>query len=162
MHYVLDTGFFVVARYYYRATFPSFWVKLSEAANENIISSADEVRDEVENYGGAQEHLVSWIKENKPIFEPLDDAEQEKLRQVMSLFPQALSKSKQSGGGPWADPLVIARALNLNATVVTGEKSAKDKKGHVPSLVKIPDICDKLKVRWINPEGFLREMGWSF
>jgi len=169
MHYVLDTGFFVDARKYYLSVFPSFWLKLNEAANENIISSADEVREEVKNYGSAQkrllaeqEHLLAWISNNKRIFGAPGESEQEKLRQIVRRFPEALEKSKNAHGGKWADPFVIARAWDLKATVVTGERSAKDKTGHVPSFIKIPDICDKLDVRCVNPEEFMRELGWSF
>ena len=47
MHYVLDTGFFVLSRDYYPDTFSSFWVELDKLIMSQDISSVDEVKDEI-------------------------------------------------------------------------------------------------------------------
>ncbi len=159
MPYVLDTGFFVVARGYYPDTFPSFWEKLGDAVAENIVSSVREVKNEIEKYGGEQEHLLNWVKAHPAVFERPDEEEQGRIREVMRRFPGSLPEKKQAGGNPWADPFVIARAWRLGATVVTGEKSTGDTKG---KSIRIPDVCDELGVKHTSPEGFMRAQGWRF
>ena len=160
--YILDTGFFVVSRSYYVDTFPSFWQKISSAAEEGLLRSVDEVEKEIKAYRGFQEHLLGWINKHKNIFTRLDEQEQMLLREILQRFPEALTKQQQMKAGPWADPFVIARAWQANATVVTNEKSAKDRAGKVDAMVKIPDICDALGVAHQTPQEFMQAQGWRF
>lgn len=161
-HYVLDTGFFVVARGYYPDKLSSFWEKFSEAVNQNIVSSVSEVKKELRNYEGPQKHLLDWINRYENIFGRPNKEEQAKVSEIMRQFPNSLPERDRLHNNNWADPFIIARAWYLKATVVTGEVSAKDNKGKVHSFVKIPDICDELKIRWISPEKFLKEQNWKF
>lgn len=160
--YILDTKFFIIARGYYPDTFPSFWEKLSEAVNQKIVSSVSEVKKEIENYGGQQQHLLDWMNRHQSIFGRPSKAEQVEVSEIMTHFPSSLPEEKQLNNNHWADPFIIAKARHLKATVVTGEQSAKDKKGEVYSIVKIPDICDELEIRWISPQEFLKEQKWRF
>ena len=162
MHYVLDTGFFVLARGYYPDTFPSFWEKLTEAANENIVSSVSEVSKEIKAYGGSQDHLLAWIARHTTIFKYPNEEEQQKLRKIMQLAHKALPEKKLLSNKAWADPLVIAKAWSLEATVVTRETSAKNNKGEVDKPIKIPDICEALQIRCLSPQAFMKEQKWSF
>ena len=173
MHYVLDTGFFILIRGYYPDTFPSFWEKISEMAsceNETLfqrtdingISSVYEVKEEIKSYGGKQKHLLDWINVHKYIFKRPSEEEQSRVRDIMTRFSEAIPEKKQLLGGFWADPFIIARAWHLGATVVTREHSLKNKDGEVEKFVKIPDICDILKIRCISPQKFMIEQEWKF
>jgi len=167
MRYVLDTGFFVIARGYYPTVFPSFWNKFTEAVENGIVSSVSEVKKELENYAVKQTHLAQWISDNNQIFERPNDDVQQNVSIIMGMFRKVLDAKKRLKGGPWADPFVIARAWNLKGTVVTGEKSdveKSDKSLNRDEITKIPDVCAYLssEVRCITPEDFMREMGWSF
>ena len=173
MHYILDTRFFVLMRNYYPDTFPSFWEKIDDMASHeeknlfrqtdiNEVSSVYEVKREIGDYGGEQKHLWKWINDHKFIFTRPSKEEQERVRDIMTRFPEAIPEKKQLLGGFWADPFIIARAWHLGATVVTGEQSLRNKKGKVNKLVKIPDICDILEIRCISPEIFMAEQKWKF
>lgn len=70
-------------------------------------------------------------------------------------FQQNIEMQKLLKGGLNADPFVIARAMAEGKTVVTMEQLK-------PNAVKIPNICNHFKVRWLNLEGFMEEQGWSF
>ena len=155
--YVLDSGFFVNSRIYYPEIFTSFWGKIDERIQAQTITSVMEVRKELENYGGKQKYLLSWIKYYKSIFtEPTSD-EQQKLKSIfeISAFRQLVDSKKQMRGGLCADPFVIAKAWATKSTVVTGELSAKGK-------VKIPDVCEHFNILYKTPEQFMKLQKWRF
>lgn len=58
-----------------------------------------------------------------------------------------------------ADPWVIAHAINENATVVTKEEKVTALNS---PKIKIPNVCDNMKVRWINDFQFIEELGVQF
>lgn len=165
-HYVLDTGFFVVSRTYYPGTFPSFWKKLNNAASMGIISSVDEVKKEIESYGGEQDHLLRWMKLNKYIFTEPSAKEQDYIRQIFlkADFSELIGKRDFLKNKPSADPFVIAKArVAKNGIVVTKELPAKkDKKGNRQGAPKIPDICAHFEVQCITPQRFMEKQKWRF
>jgi hypothetical protein len=55
-----------------------------------------------------------------------------------------------------ADPWVIAHALRENATVVTKEEKAT---AINTSKIKIPNVCEKMNVFWINDFQLIVELG---
>ena len=167
MHYILDTGFFVISRYYYPKTFEPFWKKMDEAVKLGSISSVREVKKELERYGGEQIHLLKWIGSHTQIFTKPNSIEQSNIRKIFEnhKFQNLITKDKMLEGGAFADPFVIAKAMVLpkSATVVTIEKPAKrDKKGKMQGAPKIPDICSYFKINCINPQEFMQQQNWRF
>ncbi|MDD9815733.1 MAG: DUF4411 family protein [Gammaproteobacteria bacterium] len=160
MHYVLDTGFFADSRVYYQDVFPGFWEKIKDAVNQDVISSVEEVRAELERYGGPQEHLLDWIKDHRNIFTQPSLAEQDKVRQILAVpeFQALVSSKNRLKGHPAADPFVIAKAWELGGSVVTTERKGS---GNTPRI-GIPYACEQFKVRCILPETFMEEMDWRF
>ena len=66
-------------------------------------------------------------------------------------------------GGNWADPFVIAKAMDMSGTVVTREIPAKkDKAGMVQGAFKIPDVCQNFSIPCISPEEFMKKQKWVF
>ncbi len=164
-HYVLDTGFFIRSREYYPETFPSFWKKLGYLVLSEKISSVVEVKKELEKYGGEQEHLLEWIKQNKNIFTKPNEKEQNNVRKVFSTnnFRNLINKRRILDGKPFADPFVIAKVMIEESTVITTEKFAKkDKKGKIQGSPKIPDVCIYFGVRCLTPQEFMKEQNWKF
>ena len=82
MPFILDTGFFVVARQYYSEVFPSFWVKMGEAVHKMSVYSVSEVKREIEEYGGKQKHLLRWVNQHKNLFPRPSDREQLCLKKI--------------------------------------------------------------------------------
>lgn len=165
MHYVLDAGFFVVTRNYYPDTFPTFWQRMEQAVDSEIISSVREVRKELENYGGEQAYLLEWMKTYKHIFTQPTPEEQNSLREMFlrSDYRGLVDEKKILKGGDVADPFVIAKARVLKASVVTNEGPAKrDKNGNMQGSLKIPDVCQQFDVPCLSPKEFMSQEGWKF
>lgn len=167
MHYVLDTGFFIASRDYYPDIFTSFWSKMDEATKLDIISSVDEVKKELEQYGGEQQHLMNWVNSHSNIFTKPDEKEQRHIRKIFEdgHAQGLIGKVKMLRGGPFADPFVIAKAMLVpqKMTVVTRELPAKkDKNNNMQGAPKMPDVCNTLGVACITPEDFMQKEGWKF
>lgn len=165
MHYILDTGFFIIIRDYYPNAFPAFWEKMDQAVGSNLISSVKEVKKELEQYGGKQEHLLKWIKDHEKIFTNPTSEELNKVRQIFEVpeFQNLIDKKKRLGGGPCADPFVIAKAMKENAVLISREKpAARNKKGELQGSVKIPDVCKNFNIVCLSPEKFMEKEGWIF
>ncbi len=117
--YILDTGFFIVSKNYYRDVFPTFWRRMDVAVQNNLISSVDEVRRELAQYGGEQEDLISWITRHNEIFTIPTPPEQSCVRRIFEVEEciGLMRKSAMLTGGPFADPFVIAKAMIQNGTI---------------------------------------------
>ncbi len=165
-HYVLDTGFFSISRDYYPEAFPTLWEKMNESVDKDLISSVIEVKRELDRYGGEQEHLLGWAKDNKHIFTQPTTEEQMNIRRIFEIpdFTKVINDKEILRGNPQADPFVIAKVMACeDGVVVTGEKHAKtNKNGKRDGAPKIPDICDYFKVECLSPRGFMKEVGWKF
>lgn len=166
MHYVLDTGFFILSRDYYPETFPSFWENLDKLVDLQKLSSVSEVEKELNNYGGKQQHLLQWIRKNKNIFTKPSIQEQQKVREIFSIsnFKNLIKKKELPEGKAFADPFVIAEAMTIQeGIVVTRENPAgKDSKGNIQGSPKIPDVCKHFGIRCLNPQQFMEEQNWKF
>ncbi len=159
MPYVLDTGFFIISRDYYPDIFPGFWESMKEAAENGILFSVREVKKEIENYGGPQEHLHNWIKSYINIFDAPTQGEVNRVREILGIpkFQHLIKQKDRLQDKPVADPFVIARAWEIGGTVVTRELLSKDEKAP-----NIPNVCSHFGVPCINPEEFMKQVGWRF
>ena len=151
VHYVADTGFFVLCRQYYQNIFSSLWGKLDDLVASATLSSVHEVRREIEGYGGSQEDLLAWIGQNSMIFARPNEVEQEKVREMFAVgqFRGLLHRRILEEGRPSADPFVIAKAQVASAGVVVSEEkpASRDKNDNIQGGYKIPDIWAPLKTR---------------
>ena len=161
--YLLDTSAFVIIREYYGEIFPRFWEELSKAVRLGKVFSVEQVRVEIENYGGKQKDLLEWIKANEKIFTAPNADEQEivaKIQEHLDDIKDLIFKGQtQRSNKPVADHFVIARAAYYNSKrpefVVVTQENARSRKN-------IPTICKKFGVEAIDLEEFLRRMGWKF
>ena len=162
--YVLDTRFFINVRTHYPSIYVSFWEALNEAAENGSLCSVDEVKKEIEQYGGKQEHLLEWVKTHKHVFTKPQEDEQKHVARIFGLESfQILGKKQINSGAPWADPFIIAKAMQIDGTVVTEELPAKkDNKGKAQALMKIPDVCKEFGVPCVSIEQFMKDQGWQF
>jgi len=161
MHYVLDTGFFVDSRVYYSGTLPSFWNKMDAAASQSVVSSVKEVRKELERYQGDQGHILNWMKNHRHIFTAPSATEQDRILEILAVPEfQGLVNNKQIlKGNPAADPFVIAKAWAIGGVVVTTEILDT---GKSTPRIKIPNVCERFKIRYMHPEQFMKAEGWQF
>lgn len=159
--FVLDSNFFIEA---HRVSYPldimhSFWEKVNELAHYRKIVSIDKVREELYN---KNDELVEWCKNNLPydFFKPTDE--------VMPQYEKIIEWVK-SRNDPYkkyavdefldatkADAFLVAYCLvdSDNRILVTHEISESKRR----NKVKIPDACEAVNVRCVNPMNMLREL----
>jgi len=154
--YVLDTNSFLVLKNYYPERFPSFWEHLTALAASGRLQSVSEVWKELDR-DKTRPFLVKWLEDHKSLFPTPTAAETAYVAGIFAVPAfQALVKFKNRlEGSPVADPWVIARAAQLQATVVT-EESAD------PKVTRIPAVCAHFKVPCLNFEGVMAQEGWKY
>lgn len=161
MTYVFDTGSLIILfRNYYKSRFPSLWEAFDDLVLNGSIISVKEVLREVEPRDDA---LAHWSKSNSKIFLPPAASEAAFIAEMFRAqqFQFLVQKQKMLEGGPLADPFVIAKAKQLNATVVTQEGYRAD--GTIkPNAAKIPNVCQYFKINCLNLERFMEQENWSF
>lgn len=160
MH-LLDANVFIEAKnfYYGFETFPCFWEWLDTEQANGHIASIQIICDEL--LKGSDE-LGAWTKVRKDSgwFFPVDDIEtQQNLARIAEwvmnqAFKDAAKAEFLSGGDPW----LIAKAMSIDATVVTQETFDSQ----IKKKVKIPNVCRAFGVSYIDTFGFLKQMGATF
>jgi hypothetical protein len=108
--------------------------------------------------------IARWVKkhqkDNPSAFVDLDGTIQTSLRAISGKYPLWTARGRNQ-----ADPIVVASAHALSLIVVTGEHPSimvplvKPNKQH---KMKIPNVCDEFKVRWIGIPDLIKHEGWSF
>jgi len=153
--YCLDTNVLIQAKNgpYGFDIAPSFWELIDQKIEEKIISTSILVYKELTD---GTDELAKWIRDRREsgcFIEPDKDV-QYKLGAIADYVnenhPQHEAAEFLSGADPW----VIALAKTTNAIVVTQERlvSSESKK------VKIPNICKKFGVLYIDTYQMLREL----
>ena len=161
--YIVDSNFFIQA---HRANYPldialTFWQKVKELADQELIISIDKVKAEV--YLNDDE-LKVWCKENLPkeFFKDTSEA----LVEYGHVVNWAISKSKHYNpkalkeflNADEADAWIVAYAMKNKHTITTHEKSQPDRK----NKIKIPEPCYALGVSFVDTIEMLRQLRAQF
>lgn len=163
--YVVDSNFFIQA---HRATYPldvalSFWTKIRQLADNEIIISIDKVKNEIYNSNDA---LEKWCKANLPpnFFKDssISIAEYAKISswavsKSSHYTPQAINEFLDADE---ADAFLVSYALNdvNNKVLITHEISQPESK----KRIKIPEPCDAFGIKYMNTIEMFRELKETF
>lgn len=131
---------------------PTYWEIIDTLAQEGQVFSPIEVKKEILK---DDDGLANWIKPRPYIFKEITIDVQKHLRNIMALYPRLVDSTRQRS---IADPWVIAFALQDNAIVVTKEMPT----GANSRRIKIPDVCEAMKVSWMDDFQFAKEIGIKF
>jgi hypothetical protein len=138
---------------------PAFWDWLILENTAGKLFSIDKVKNEI--VAGADE-LSKWSKsQSKNFFLSLD--RDNKLQSALSEVSNWVYNNYKQNEGEihkffqTADYYLIAQARISNFTIVTHEKLGKS-----PYKIKIPNVCDGLKIKYIDPFQMLRLEGAQF
>jgi len=157
--YVLDSNFFIQA---HRANYPfdvvpSFWKKIENLAEKELIVSIDKVREEI--YKNDDE-LSNWCQEHLPgnFFKDSSVA----IAEYAGLAAWANSKKdhfqqraiEEFLDTDAADAWIIAFAINQKSPVLTHEKSEPGRKNRI----KVPDVCLDHGVSYYSTVEMLRNL----
>jgi hypothetical protein len=152
--YCLDSNVFIHAwnDYYAPDQCPEYWEILDGLAKQGRIFCCDEVRREIEKQ---DDGLCRWLKARPHFVQDISTDVQRNVREILQKYPLLVNSKKDRS---MADPWVVAHAMACGAVVVTKEMPGGGN-GKAP---KIPDVCDGVKVAWINDFLFNRELKIRF
>lgn len=152
MKYVIDTNalrtFF---RFYYRLVTPELYDNFDKMIVNKDLMSVKEVYNEMERQHQKDSDILKELKNIKHIFlEPTNEEEINIVQEIYSNinFRNNIKEQNIVEGRPVADAFLVAKAKIENATLVTSEKFS-------PNAAKIPNMCEKYGVKYINFEQFL-------
>lgn len=160
MRYLLDSNSYIQAKnQYYQIDFcPGYWDWLDHQFEAGILASILLVYKELESF---DDELSVWVKSRKKQFlDVSDDKTQEQFIQIAA-YSQTLQNMQPGNIENFlagADPWLIAKASVLNAVIVTQEVLAPES----ARKIKIPNVCKKFGVQYMNTFQLLRELEACF
>lgn len=155
--YILDTNFLITANQHMPIdSGHELWDKLIELSKQDVIKIPEEVLKEL---GAGNDNISTWVNENYDSLVLKTSDSLEFLPVVMTEYERGADNIFQEDIDfldRVADPYIIAHALALGATIVTGEIYKSDNYIQKrPRNRKIPEICSGLKIECIGNFKFL-------
>lgn len=156
--YCLDTNVLIQAwqKYYSPKLCPSYWDLLNSLGTQNIIFMPEMAYDEIVR---TDDDLSKWLKSSKIPIRKIDEQVTKCLKDIYSADENHKYLVDNTKARSLADPWVIAHALRENAVVVTKEEKVTALNS---TKIKIPNVCEKMKVLWINDFQWIEELGVKF
>lgn len=161
MTYLLDANVFIEAknRYYAFDICPGFWTWLDAAGASGMVATIAPVRDELI---AGRDELADWMRARRDaawVADVRDHDTQRCFREVAAAVQ----------AGPWssqgkahflsgADPWLVAKAMAMDATVVTHETFSAEARRRVP----LPNLCAEFGRPFVNTFDVLRRLAGSF
>lgn len=156
--FCLDANVLIQAwqKYYSPKICPDYWDVLNELGAKRIIFIPEMVYDEIVR---TDDDLSNWLKSSKILISKIDEQVTKCLKDIYSADPNHKYLVDNTKARSLADPWVIAHALRENATVVTKEEKVT---AINTTNIKIPNVCEKMHVSWINDFQLIDELGIMF
>lgn len=161
--YLIDANVFIEAknRYYNMSFCPAFWDWLLRECAGQRLFSIQSILSELTN---GSDELAAWANSNRHFFLSVSDNEtQQNLSSVVAYVAEQQQSVPMSPGAMneflrGADTWLIAKAMTLDATVVTHERL--DPQCRRKFL--IPNICNNFNVRFMDTFTLLHQLNASF
>ena len=156
--YCLDTNVLIQAwqKYYSPNICPSYWDVLNSLGIQKRIFIPKAVFEEITR---TEDELSKWIKTSNISVHELNESVTNCLNIIFTANPSHRFLVDNIKQRSLADPWVIAHAMSERACVVTKEEKVtainSDK-------IKIPNVCENMKVRCINDYDFIGELNMRF
>jgi len=126
-----------------------------ELGNAGKIFLPDEVAKEILR---TDDDLSTWLKSSGIAVHPITGPVTQCLKSIYAANPVHINLVDNTKQRSMADPWVIAHALQQNACVVTKEEKVTASSARI----KIPNVCENMRVRCINDFQFIEEIGMRF
>jgi len=147
MKYVFDANIFInLQRRQPIDLYKPLWEIVSNLMHDGVVISSAEVLDEI-NRGN--DELKTWVKQRKDCFIESDAEIQLCVREILRQDRGLIDGGKKNN---CADPFVIALAKLRKAKVITEESPSGNE-----NAPKIPDVCRKHGIEYLNFVDFMRE-----
>lgn len=156
--YCLDSNVLIQAwqKYYSPNYCQSYWDVLNDLGNQGIIFIPEMVYEEITR---TDDDLSEWLKSSMIEVKTIDAEVTKCLKNIYSADSNHKHMVDSKKGRSLADPWVIAHAMKEQATVVTKEEKITAINSN---KIKIPNVYDKMNVRWINDFEFVAELNIQF
>jgi Domain of unknown function (DUF4411) len=161
MLYLLDANVLITAqnKYYPIEQVPEFWDWVLHHATEGVVKMPREILDEVKAGRKEKDPLLDWLKA-PGVAEALELDEEPDMALVQRAINEGYSPNlteveiEERGRDPFLVAYGIAGHDRCVVTVETRKPAA------APQNRKLPDACDRVKVRCIDPFEFNRLLGF--
>jgi hypothetical protein len=156
--YCLDANVLIQAwqKYYSPKVCPSYWEILDYFGIQDIIFIPEAVYDEIVR---TDDDLSKWLKSSSIPVRKINEQVTKCLRDIYLADPSHKFLVDNTKARSLADPWVIAHAISESAIVVTKEEKVTALNS---KKIKIPNVCDSMKVPWINDFQLINELGLKF
>jgi hypothetical protein len=156
--YCLDANVLIQSwqKYYNPRLCPDYWTLLNELGEQGLVFLPEEVQKEILR---TEDELAEWLAASGIPVKAVTGPVTQCLGTIYSADALHLTLVDNTRGRSLADPWVIAHAMVENAVVVTKEEKVTAANA---KRIKIPNVCDRMGVRWINDFQFLEELGVRF
>lgn len=168
MKYCLDTNVLIEPSkgWYAFDIAPSFWEALLDWNEQNIVCSIQPVFDEIIKHK-EESDLVQWVELNhKTFFLPIDESTLVQYTYIANLVSTLYESYLVEDFLKCADPFVIAYTKAHDLILVTDEKPRNEGKSPNGKIggkkIKIPNVCDRVNVRYISTTDMLRDLKFRF
>lgn len=156
--YCLDANVLIQAwqKYYSPKYCPDYWEVLSHLGKQDKIFLPQLVHEEITR---TDDELAKWLKKSGIQKYQINESVTKQLKYIYDPNPIHKFLVDNTKQRSLADPWVIAHAINENAVVVTKEEKITAINSN---RIKIPNVCDNMKVPWINDFQLIEELGIKF
>lgn len=156
--YCLDANVLIQAwqKYYAPSICPTYWDILNDFGKADKIFIPELVYEEITR---TEDDLSGWLKSSDVPIRKIDEDVTKCLQDIYNSNPNHKFLVDNTRQRSMADPWVIAHALRENAVVVTKEEKVTALNS---TKIKIPNVCDKMNVTWINDFQLIEELGIKF
>lgn len=159
MKYLLDANTYIEAKnfYYGMDICPAYWQWLDWQFELGTVASVDMIGRELRD---GDDELAQWARQRPTHFIANDDDDtQQVFQQILSdVMAGDYNARERDNFLAKADPWIIAKSKAIGATLITHESllPATSRK------IRIPNICQKNEVPWMNTFQFLRQLNARF
>lgn len=156
--YCIDANVLIQAwqKYYSPKLCPSYWDVLDKLGAQGRLFIPAEVSKEIQK---GQDELAAWLKSSNIVVRPITGPVTQNWSAILAKDPKHQFLVDNTKGRSLADPWVIAHAMTENAVVVTKEEKLTAANS---DKIKIPNVCEAMKVRCITDFEMLAELGIKF
>jgi len=156
--YCLDANVLIEPwqKYYSPKYCPDYWKVMNSLGTDGRIFIPELVFEEITR---TDDELSDWLKNSDVPIRKMGEEVISCWKKILDSDPLHKFLVDNIKNRSLADPWVIAHAMNEKATVVTKEnkETALNTK-----RIKIPNVCDNMKIRWINDFQFIEELNIQF
>lgn len=158
--YCLDANVLIQAwqKYYSPDICPEYWEILNNLGKDDKLFIPALVHEEIAR---TEDDLSSWLKSSSIPVREITENVTKCINSIYAANPNHKYLVDNVKGRSLADPWVIAHAIDEKAIVVTKEEkiTALNRK---KNKIKIPDVCENMKIKWMNDFQLIRELGIRF